>query len=84
MTTTYLLDKSLIRRLKAAAIAKHRASHCDQCGRHVTPLDVVSMPELGRVRCEHCTVLARELEDAPTAKIVRMPVAPPPCGRVVA
>lgn len=72
---SYLLDKNRIR------LAKRRTSHCDQCDRHVTPMDVVSVPSPGRVRCEHCTVLARELDDAPTAKMVRLPVPPPPCGR---
>ena len=76
MDMTYLLDKTRIRN----AVAKRRMSHCDHCDRHVTPLDVVSMPEPGRVRCEHCTVLAEELDGAPTAKLVRLPVAPPPCG----
>lgn len=72
---TYQLDKTRIRNAKA----KHDASHCDRCGKHVGPMDRLSQPAPGKVRCSVCTRLHAD-EEAPTAKIVRIPLAPPPCG----
>lgn len=71
---SYLLDKNRIRSMKDRAVAKHRESHCDSCDQLVTPRDVVSVPEPGRVRCQRCT-----FEQSPTKRFVRVP---PPCGRV--
>ena len=73
---TYLLDKTRIRGLKA----EYDKSHCDCCKRSVSMFTGrCSSPAKGKVRCERCTVTCAD-EEAPTAKLVRPPVAPPPCG----
>lgn len=47
----FLLNRSLIKAMKR----QHDHSHCDLCQCTLTGRDVVSVPELGKIRCERCT-----------------------------
>jgi hypothetical protein len=48
-------DFKLNRGLILAIKRQYDHSHCDVCRTTLTGRDVVSVPELGKLRCERCT-----------------------------